>query len=259
MPDTPAPMIATRKVGHLSSIGAGSSRSEHLRVAIGENSDNEFRRPALPLFGGRLWIDDAECGAASRESHAVQNHSMAIARTGIRRIRLGGLIALASLVVYVLVGLPFIVIPKVGPKPKHADVAFVLGPLSEKRIALAKRLLADHTVDHMMWSATITTHSQYPLLQECRTTPGLVCERPSPATTEGEGQMLQRQAEANGWTSVIVITQTAHITRARSIVSRCFSGRITMLESGDPPLFGWPYEYLYQTAATVKLWFDPPC
>lgn len=184
---------------------------------------------------------------------------MTIGRTGIRRIRTGGVIALASLIVYVLVGLPFIVFPKVGSRPKHADVVFVLGPLSEKRIALAKQLLADHTVDHMMWSATITTRAQYPLLQECWTTPGLVCERPSPATTEGEGQMLQQQAAANGWTSAIVITQTAHITRARSIVSRCFEGQVAMLESGDPPLFGWPYQYLYQTAATVKLWFNPPC
>lgn len=184
---------------------------------------------------------------------------MSIGRTGVRRIRVGGVLAVASLIVYVLAGLPFIVFPKVDPKPKHADVVFVLGPLSEHRIALAKQLLADGTVDHMMWSATITTHAQYPLLQECRTTPGLLCERPSPATTEGEGQILREQAAANGWTSAIVITQTAHITRARAILTRCFSGRITMLESGDPPLFGWAYQYAYQTAATVKLWLNPPC
>lgn len=184
---------------------------------------------------------------------------MAIGRTGIRRIRIGGAVALTSLVVYVLVGLPFIVFPRTDPEPKHADVAFVLGPLSEKRIALAKRLLADHRVDHMMWSATITTHAQYPLLQECWTTPGLICERPSPATTEGEGEILERQAAENGWTSAIVITQTAHITRARAIISRCFSGRLSMVESGDPPMFGWVYQYLYQTSATVKLWFNPPC
>jgi hypothetical protein len=185
--------------------------------------------------------------------------AMSIGRTGTRRIRVGGVVALASLVGYVLVGLPFIVFPTVDDPPKHADVVFVLGPLSEQRIALAKRLLADHTVDHMMWSATITTHAQYPLLQECWTTPGLVCERPSPATTEGEGQLLQKQAAANGWTSAIVITQTAHITRARAILSRCFSGRFSMLESGDPPFGGWAYQYLYQTSATVKSWFTRPC
>jgi hypothetical protein len=184
---------------------------------------------------------------------------VSIGRTGVRRIRVAGAIALASLVGYVLVGLPFIVFPKVDVKPKHADVVFVLGPLSEKRIALAKQLLADHTVDHMMWSATITTHAQFPLLQECWTTPGLVCERPAPATTEGEGQILKEQAAAKGWTSAIVITQTAHITRARAILARCFSGRISMLESGDPPIVGWAYQYLYQTGATIKLWFDPPC
>jgi uncharacterized SAM-binding protein YcdF (DUF218 family) len=182
-----------------------------------------------------------------------------IGRTATRRIRLGGVLALASLFVYVLVGLPFIVFPKVGPKPKHADVVFVLGPLSEQRVALAKQLLADHTVDHMMWSATITTHAQYPLLQECFTTAGLICQRPSPATTEGEGRMLQQQAAAHGWRSAVVVTQTAHITRARTIVSRCFSGRISMLESSDGPMFGWPYQYLYQTAATIKLWFNSPC
>jgi hypothetical protein len=185
--------------------------------------------------------------------------TMSTRRAGRRRLRIGGFVALLSLVAYVLVGLPFIVFPRTDARPKHADVVLVLGPLSEKRIALAKQLLADGTVDRMMWSATITTHAQYPLLQECWTTPGLICERPSPATTEGEGQMLQRQAAARGWTSAIVITQTAHVTRARTIVSRCFAGRVSMLDSGDPPVGGWVYEYAYQTAATVKLWFTRPC
>lgn len=184
---------------------------------------------------------------------------MSIRRTGRRRLRIGGSLALASLVAYVLIGLPFIVFPKTDHEPKHADVVLVLGPLSEKRIALAKRLLAEHRVDRMMWSATITTHAQYPLLQECRTTPGLICERPSPATTEGEGEMLERRAAENGWKSAIVVTQTAHVTRARMILSRCFSGRLAMVESGDPPVGGWVYQFLYQTGATVKFWFNRPC
>lgn len=170
-----------------------------------------------------------------------------------------GLIALGSLVVYALVGLPFIVFPKTGPTPEHADVVFVLGPLTAKRTALAKRLLADGTVDTMMWSAAIATHADYPLLQECRTTPGLICQTPSPTTTQGEGRILKQQAATHGWTSAIVITQTAHITRAHAILGRCFSGAITMLPSGDPPLGGWAFQYAYQTGATVNSWFDPPC
>jgi hypothetical protein len=172
---------------------------------------------------------------------------------------IAGFIALGSLVVYALVGLPFIVFPKTGPTPKHADAVFVLGPLTDKRVAVAKKLLADGTVDRMMWSAAIATHAQYGLLEECRTTPDLICQRPSPATTQGEGRILKAQAAANGWSSVIIVTQTAHITRAKAILGRCFSGTITMLPSGDGPLGGWPFQYLYQTGATINSWFDPPC
>ena len=71
--------------------------------------------------------------------------------------------------------------------------------------------------------------------------------------------MLRREAAKHGWHSAIVITMTAHLTRARTIVSRCFAGTLVMRPSGEAPYAGWPYQYAYQTAATVKAWIHPEC
>ena len=56
-----------------------------------------------------------------------------------------------------------------------------------------------------------------------------------------------------------MITMPAHINRARMVVQRCFAGSLAMVETGEGPTYGWPYQYLYQTAATVKALLLPGC
>ena len=176
------------------------------------------------------------------------------------RLRTAGLAALAGLLVWVVAGLPFFVFPATGPLPKHADVIMVLGPDTPERVALAERLFAQGVAPAMLWSTPTTpSATSESVLQTCRTTPGLQCFVPSPSTTAGEAQELGRVARARGWRSAIVITQTPHLIRAQSIISGCFSGRLTMASSGEPPQHGWAYEYAYQTAATVKAWLHPAC
>lgn len=175
-------------------------------------------------------------------------------------VRSAGVVALAGLLAWAVIGLPFFVFPATGPLPEHADVIVVLGPDTPQRVELAERLFHDGVAPAMLWSTpTVPSATPDEVLETCRTTPGLQCFVPSPSTTAGEAQELARVARDRGWTSAIVITQTPHLARARSIIGGCFDGRLTMASSGEPVENGWVWAYAYQTAATVKAWLHPAC
>ena len=182
---------------------------------------------------------------------------MTIGQRTRRLVRRIGFAGLGGLLVWALVGLPFFVFPAVDPVPEHADVVLVLGPPLPARVAVAERLLADGTVDAALVS--VPYDSIPPEVAALCARPEVTCADPDPRTTRGEGRMLRRYAAERGWTSAVVTTMPAHIARARSIVRRCFSGRLSMVADAEGPSGGWPYQYAYQTAATVKSWFLPGC
>ncbi|HEV7623375.1 MAG TPA: ElyC/SanA/YdcF family protein [Amnibacterium sp.] len=181
-------------------------------------------------------------------------------RRRIRRIRRIGLVALASGVVYVLVGLPVFVFPATGPVPAHVDVAFVLGPATQARLGVAERLRRTGVATDVLVSTPGSDPTNgVPALAACNATPHLLCAAPRPTTTRGEARLLAREAAAHHWTSAVVITMPAHISRARLLMGRCFSGTLSMASSGEGPTYGWAYQYLYQTAGTVKALLLPGC
>lgn len=174
-----------------------------------------------------------------------------------RQIRLGGTIALAGLTVWILVGLPFIVFPRIDAVPAHADAVLVLGPPVPERVAVAERLLAAHRVDTALVSVPGEA-SEWDVQGLCARS-DVICFKPDPSTTRGEAEVLRRYAAARHWSSVVVTTTTSHITRARSIVGRCFTGEVSMVADSEAPFRGWAYQYAYQTAATVKAWILQGC
>jgi uncharacterized SAM-binding protein YcdF (DUF218 family) len=177
--------------------------------------------------------------------------------TVLGRVRRAGLVALGGLVVWVVAGLPFFVFPAVDPVPEHADVVLVLGPPIRERVSVAERLLAEKRVDAALVSVP-GSERQWQVQGLCAR-PDVTCFRPDPSTTRGEARALRAYAAKEGWTSAVVTTMTAHIARARSIVGRCFTGRTSMVADSEGPYNGIAYQYLYQTAATVKSWFLPGC
>ena len=168
-----------------------------------------------------------------------------------------GVVSLGGLAIWALVGLRFFVFPATDPVPDHADVVLVLGPPVRERVAVAERLLAEHRVDTALVSVP-GQQSQWDVTALCARS-DVICFRPDPSTTRGEARELRVQTEAHGWTSAVVTTMPAHIVRARSIVGRCFGGSLSMVPDAEGPFGGWPYQYAYQTAATVKSWFLPGC
>lgn len=179
------------------------------------------------------------------------------------RVRRAGLIALAVFLAYAVAAVGCFVLPASDPLPRHADVAMVLGPPTPERRATAMHLLDTGVVD----AVQISLAQDYRQRGTSASLAAALCRRdrervhcalPVPYTTQGEARMLRDGAEAHGWRSAIVITQNAHLRRARTIVSRCFSGAIAMRTSGERPTHGWGYQVAYQTLASLKAWFVTP-
>lgn len=56
----------------------------------------------------------------------------------------------------------------------------------------------------------------------------VVCFLPSPETTRGEAEAIGRMARERGWTSIVLVTSTYHVSRARLLVGRCYSGTLAV-------------------------------
>lgn len=79
------------------------------------------------------------------------------------------------------------------------------------------------------------------------------CFEPTPTTTRGEAHEIRDRAIHEGWRTILVVTFTPHVSRARSIIGRCVDARVLML-ANEPkmPYLYWAYHYVYQTAGFVR-------
>ena len=176
---------------------------------------------------------------------------------GLRRVRRSGLIALGGLLVWAIIGVPFFVYPTIDPVPKHADVAVVLGPPRWERVSVARHLLAEGRVGAVLISVPGDQRT-WGLTGFCAQKV-VICFDPEPRTTRGEARALGRYAAEYGWTSAVVTTMPAHISRARTIVDRCFTGKVSMVADRENRFDGLVSSYAYQSAATVKAWILQGC
>jgi uncharacterized SAM-binding protein YcdF (DUF218 family) len=69
----------------------------------------------------------------------------------------------------------------------------------------------------------------------------VICFRPKPESTQGEARAVQRIAAARHLRSLIVVTSTFHVSRARLIMRRCFHGRLSVI--GTPLADPWKKPY----------------
>jgi uncharacterized SAM-binding protein YcdF (DUF218 family) len=60
----------------------------------------------------------------------------------------------------------------------------------------------------------------------------VVCFRPNPYSTRGEAQRVGRMARNRRWRTVILVTSTYHVTRARLLFKRCLDGRVRAVSAG---------------------------
>lgn len=170
-------------------------------------------------------------------------------------------ISLASIVgvllLVVLAGLPMYVFPPVDEDVDGAEIAYVIGPATGGRIALAEQLLEDGTVDEILISVAGGGPLGADAIDACADS-GVTCEHPNPFTTKGEVDQLADFADENEVDKTIVITFAPHVQRTRFILEKCFAGdAIVMAAPQELSLGDWVYQYAYQTAAFVKAWLRP--
>jgi len=149
---------------------------------------------------------------------------------------------------------PVYVTPKIDAL-RPADAIFVLGGDGYKRYALGFELGKQHYASTVIWSVEKGGPSAPWMKTACDSDVGftLMCISADEGTTKGEGQMLHRLATEHGWRTVIVVTYRPHISRARYILEKCYSGNLVMIDSpADITPLDWTYQFFYQSAGYVR-------
>jgi hypothetical protein len=74
--------------------------------------------------------------------------------------------------------------------------------------------------------------------------------RPDPYTTRGEARAVATLARKHGWRSIVVVTSSYHVPRARLIFRRAFDGEVRMASA---PAIWWrlPFDVLSELAKAV--------
>jgi uncharacterized SAM-binding protein YcdF (DUF218 family) len=147
-------------------------------------------------------------------------------------------------------------------EPVRSDAILVLGPpLVDGRLDEALRLAAAHyagiVVISIGWDKgrqrVAACANDNPAYQ-------VICFEPDPATTRGEAEEIGRLARERGWHSVLVVTSTYHVSRARLIVQRCMPGTVRVLAGTSRlSMDDWLYQFAYQTGGFAKAFLHRSC
>lgn len=157
----------------------------------------------------------------------------------------------STCILVVLAGLPMYVFPQTD-RISHVDAVVVLGPATRERLELAKKYYVDGKADVLLSSVATEGPYRRANVHVCDNA-GVICFVPTPFQTRGEAAAVEDLARRYGWESVLVITGTPHVTRARFIFERCTTLQVSVDDVNETRGLGdWAYAYAYQSAAFVK-------
>ncbi|MGO4473834.1 ElyC/SanA/YdcF family protein [Arthrobacter sp. M-10] len=174
---------------------------------------------------------------------------------------------IAALAIFWAVAGIFLYVTPPSDQPTRSDVLFVLGP-PDNRISYAEKLMRQGYAPTLAVSSPAGKDGRFEAaICGAHRSYRVICFNPDPFTTQGEARSLKELSARYGWKSANVLTAEFHVTRARVIVSRCFGGDLHMvadrmdlpLLSLTDPTYSWAYQYVYQTAAFVKVAIHPGC
>ena len=116
---------------------------------------------------------------------------------------------------------------------RRADAVVVLAG-DHLRLGKALELMTRHTAPTLVISDGLA-HGWRQANRLCRGGAGrrfrVLCFRPDPYSTRGEARAVARMAAARGWRSVLVVTSTYHVTRARLLFDRCVGASVSVTGS----------------------------
>jgi hypothetical protein len=154
-------------------------------------------------------------------------------------------------------GYPVYVDPAVD-RPTHADAIVVLGGSEDNRDDLGLELAEDGYAPELVYSDPYGSADRLSeICRDGRSDVAVECFLPEPGTTRGEAREIRDRAQREGWKSVVVVTSTPHISRARYIIGKCWDGDVSYVPSTtDRYVFEWAWEYVYQTAGYARAVFE---
>lgn len=135
------------------------------------------------------------------------------------------------------------------------DAVVALGGLPESAM-FAQSLVQGGAAPVLVLSDPYQPDDNLEVHQTCASRPigyRIICFTPDPSTTRGEAQEIRALAAANGWTRVAVVLPKYHVSRARLLVRRCYSGTLLMLPVPVHVAWdSWTYQYVRQTLGYAK-------
>jgi uncharacterized SAM-binding protein YcdF (DUF218 family) len=121
--------------------------------------------------------------------------------------------------------------------PRRADAVVMLSGAHE-RLAAAESLIRRRVAPVLALSSVAHTPDWPAAHRLCaaRRYAGarVLCFEATPYSTRGEAETVGRLAVARGWRSVVVVSSTFHLTRAKLLFDRCYDGRLWLVGSSYP-------------------------
>jgi uncharacterized SAM-binding protein YcdF (DUF218 family) len=153
----------------------------------------------------------------------------------VRRLQLVALGLVAAWLIASLV--LFVWPPAEAGAPAHADAVVVLSG-SKARLPPALDLVRAGVAPVLAISSVART-KRWPLgrrvCAEGRYEGARVlCFDAVPFSTRGEARTVASLARRHGWSSIVVVTSTFHVTRAHMLFRRCYHGRLSMVGAASP-------------------------
>lgn len=124
----------------------------------------------------------------------------------------------------------------VWPASDHvarADAVVVLSGDHGERLPRALALLGDGVTSTLVQVGEPDSTQARDL---CQRHPSfeVVCLHPSPDSTREEARAVGRLARARGWSTLIVVTSTQHVSRAGLLFRRCVDGKVAAVHADAP-------------------------
>ncbi len=115
----------------------------------------------------------------------------------------------------------------------RADAIVVLSGDHGERLAAALQLLEEGVAQTLVMAGELDSMQAVEICKGNQPF-AVVCLRPQPDSTDAEARETARVAGIVGWRTLLVVTTTYHVNRARTYFQRCFEGTVWVVGATPP-------------------------
>jgi uncharacterized SAM-binding protein YcdF (DUF218 family) len=137
--------------------------------------------------------------------------------------------------------------------PAGADAVVMLSGAHE-RLAAAEALIRRGVAPVLALSSVSRSPAWKAASRLCRAgrylSARVLCFDARPFSTRGEAETVGRLARERGWSRLVVVSSTFHLTRAKLLFGRCYHGRLWLVGSAFP-WWRLPLEWAAETGKLV--------